>query len=307
MAATYTNNGRHYQFDYPDNWTSGPSPGTDAVYEGPAANGVSPTVNADSGNEPNADDNNATRLLEQANASLTTLNASVTLTIVQQPRTFTTASGRLAADFVVERNDSGTDIRQRDVRFVSEFWGRWYVLSLSDNVSTYASHDANWTQIVDSFMVTGEPEIPAALAITVGGNNTTFHVDANVSVRFALNQSVPNGLDIEWFRNGTSVGTGDRVDLTFAGGEAVITVKISNATATRTLTKAVTTGTSPPTTPPPTGGAAADNTGLYVGLGIVALLAVVGIVLYLFVLRPKQRQGGQAPGETAPPEQPPRR
>ena len=43
-----------------------------------------------------------------------------------------------------------------------------------------------------------------------------------------------------------------------------------------------------------------------VALGI---LAVVGIVLYLFVLRPKQRQGAKAPEESAPktpPEQPPR-
>jgi len=298
-ASVYTDHQGHYHFSYPDAWTALSVGGSDAAYNGTTVAGAAPTVVASHTKENHATDN-ASWLLTYAQDAFVQVNASVNATEIQAPRTFTTAGGRLAADFVFEHNVSGVPWRERQVFFVSDVVNQAATLALSDNASTYASHEADWASIVESFAFDGEPEIPANLAITIdGGNNTT--VAPNATVRFALNQTLPGGLNIEWFRNGTSVGNGTHVDVPLGEGQYVISVQISNATAMRMLTTTVTAGTAPPaSTPPPSGGTTTGGSSMLLPL-LVALIAIGAVAgLYLLVIRPKKHKPA-VPSEGAPP------
>jgi hypothetical protein len=302
-AATFSSSKDHYHFSFPDGWNSTATHGADAAYAGPEAGGFAPNVVA-IGSKENAAKDNESWLFNYTRDAFDQLNATFNLTQIQAPRTFTTASGRLAGDYIVERNESGTQMRQRQVLFVSDIWNTAYVLTLTDNVSTYSTHESEWTLIVDSFGVDGEPEIPPLVAIMINGSQNTS-VEPNISVRFALNQTLPGGLVIEWFRNGTSVGAGKQVDLSFAGGDAVITVTISNATATRTLTTTVYVGGPPPAAPPPTPPTTAygDSSALIIGAVVVVALIAAGLAYFLAVVRPKRQLNGLL-SPTAPPAAP---
>jgi hypothetical protein len=297
-AGEYSDNKGHYHFSYPDTWNAAAVAGSDAAYNGTTVNGVAPTVAADHSKENQAADT-TDWVLAYAQAAFTQVNGSVTATEVQAPRTFTTGGGRIAADFVYEYNGSGGVIRERQVFFASAALNTAVTLELSDNATTYDSHASEWASIVDSLAFDGEPEIPADLAITIdGGNNTT--VAPNATVRFALNQTISNGLVVEWFRNGTPVANASHVDLTLPPGLAVISVKISNATANRTLSTTIAAGNATTNSPPPPGTTDTGAGSLLLPLlvAVIAVAAVAGI--YLFVIRPK-RSKPASPSQGAPP------
>lgn len=296
-AGEYSDNKGHYTFSYPDAWSEVAVGGTDVAYNGTTVNGVAPTVAVSHSKENQARDT-AEWILTYAQDAFVVVNGTVTATEVQAPRTFTTGDGRIAADFVYEYNGSGGVIRERQVFFASDVMNMAVIMELYDNATTFDSHAAEWTSFVDSLDFDGEPEIPSDLSITIaGGNNTT--VTPNATVRFALNRTVPNTLVVEWFQNGTSVANATNVDLTLPGGTYTISVKISNATASRTFSTPVTAGnaTGPGGSSPPP--ATTQPVANYLPLILVLLLVAVAAA-YFLVIRPKKKQPTK-PSEGAPP------
>lgn len=163
-AATYTSIGSHYSFDYPSAWTAGNLTTVDVNFLGAAADGFRPNVVAQHEAEPLAR-NDSAWLLQYIKNSFDALKRQLNVTEVQAPRTFTAASGRLAGDYVFERPVENLTLRQRQVFFVSEYHRLAFFLTLSDKTTTYASHSADWTQIVDSFAVSGEAALGSALSM----------------------------------------------------------------------------------------------------------------------------------------------
>lgn len=162
-GATYSSAANHYLFSYPTGWTEEPSPDVDVAILGPAAGGFRPNVVAQHEAEPSAR-NSSAWLLQYVRNSFDALKAQITVTELQAPRTFTTAAGRLAGDYIFEQALGNLTVRQRQVFFVSEFHRTAFYLTLSDKASTYSSHGSDWAVIVDSFAVTGEP-VPSNLLL----------------------------------------------------------------------------------------------------------------------------------------------
>lgn len=173
LAATHTVVGAHYAFSYPDTWTASSTQNGDAVYLGTEDGGFRPNVVAQHEGEQTAR-GDAAWLLAYAQNSLNQVKSQFAVSDVQAPRTFTAGSGRLSADYIFDRTVGNLTLRQRQVFFVSEFHKAAYFFTLTDKTSTFASHAAEWSLIVDSFAVTGEPSatgMPAlvVVAVVVGG------------------------------------------------------------------------------------------------------------------------------------------
>ena len=155
-AVPYSNPGSHYAFDYPTGWTASGIPNVDAAILGPSAGGFRPNIVAQHEDEP-ASKNDSLWLLEYVKNSLAALKAQQAVTEVQAPRTFTTGSGRLAGDYVVEKVSGNFTLRQRQVFFVSEFHDLAFYLTFTDRTVSYSSHASDWNRAVDSFAVMDEP------------------------------------------------------------------------------------------------------------------------------------------------------
>jgi len=154
-AVEYANAPGHYGFAAPDGWTQGNQTGVDAVFAGPEAGGFKPNVVASHEVEVTAQ-NSSVWLRAYVEAAFGVVNASMNVSVVQGPRTFTTGSGRLAGDYVYDWQPGAAVLRQRQVLFVSEFHTRVYVLTLTDQNTTFNAHAPEWAQVVDSFHVEGE-------------------------------------------------------------------------------------------------------------------------------------------------------
>jgi hypothetical protein len=155
-AEIYTNAASHYSFQYPDSWTTSTGNGLDTILLGPSSGGFAPNIAAQHESEPTAQ-NTSVWLLGYVRNSFESLKSQLAVTEVQAPRTFTTASGRLAGDYIFEQQSGGMTIRQRQVFWVSAFHQLTFFLTLSDKQSSYDSHEPDWSQAVDSFAVEGEP------------------------------------------------------------------------------------------------------------------------------------------------------
>ncbi len=154
-ASTYNDSDGHYSFEYPASWAERSSPGADVAVLGPSQGGFGPNIVSQHAAEPAAQNSQAW-LIHYVQASLEALKAQLNLTEIAGPRTFVAGSGRLAGDYVIEREESGLALRQRQVYFVSAYYGFTFVLTFTDKASTYNDHQANWIFAVDSFAVEGE-------------------------------------------------------------------------------------------------------------------------------------------------------
>lgn len=160
-ATTYSDSDGRYSFDYPALWTASSRTGVDVAILGPSDGGFGPNIESQHGSEPAAQ-NSGAWLLRYVQLSLGELKGQVNVTEVAGPRTFAAGSGRLAGDYLVEREEGGLHLRQRQVFFVSASFGFTFVLTFTDKVSTYSDHDANWSLALDSFAVQGESGVSGA-------------------------------------------------------------------------------------------------------------------------------------------------
>lgn len=174
LAAPYANAQFHYRFEYPDGWSLDARDGIDMAIKGQAVGGFQPNVVAQHEDEPNATDSELW-LQGYLQNSFLQLEARVNLTVIQAPRTFTTSSGRLAGDYVFEKQAQNITVRQRQVYFVSQYYHLAFFLTFTDKSSSFQGHAGDWQKASDSFAVEGEPSSvgllsqPLVLAAIAGG------------------------------------------------------------------------------------------------------------------------------------------
>jgi len=154
-AATYTDPTGHYSFSHPDGWAESALSGVDVAVIGPRSGGFSPNIVATHGAEAGVQ-NTTAWLLVYVNAAYGQVR-QLNVTEVQAPRVFTTNAGRLAGDYIYDRESSGMMLRQRQVIFVSAHYQTTYVLTFTDNSTSFPTHNPVWSPAVNTFVVSGEP------------------------------------------------------------------------------------------------------------------------------------------------------
>lgn len=154
----------HYRLEVPDDWTQTSVSGADVVFTGPAFQDFPANMNVIVVTEASARDD-ASWLLQQAQAGYSqVLSQFAGATGSQAPRSFTTASGRLAADYIIDYTISGTTLRVRQVLFASDSWNRAYILTFTAHRSVYPSHESVWRTAVDTFTVLDESAASSLVA-----------------------------------------------------------------------------------------------------------------------------------------------
>jgi hypothetical protein len=161
-AASYANGEDHYGFSYPDGWSEEPNTNVDVAILGPSDGGFRANIVGQHEAEPEAQ-NTKEWLFNYVSNSFAAIKGRMNVTEVQGARTFTSASGRIAADFVFDRASGGISLRQRQVFFVSAVHHLTYFLTLTDKSSTFDTHSGDWARAVDSFAVSGESELTGLL------------------------------------------------------------------------------------------------------------------------------------------------
>ena len=152
-ARAYSNSVGHYRFTVPDDWTQTTIAEVDVAF-------LSPTVNSDGANLnalslfASSARNTSGFLLQAAQQASTAVQGEFPgAQVLQAPRTFTTASGRAAADYLVTYLTRGVLMRIRQVLFASEEWDRVYALSFGAIAIGYGDHESVWSSVVNSFSV----------------------------------------------------------------------------------------------------------------------------------------------------------
>jgi len=171
LAKQYTHDENHYSLTVPDTWTESSSIGVDVMFTGSGGTNMNVVTVKDTTIR-----NDESYLLEQTQQGLNLiLEMFDDVVTVQQPRTFTTTSDRLAADYIIDVTSGGITLRMRQVMFVSEYWKMGYVITFTAEKSEFSSYNSIWNEAVDSFTVHDEGPItdsfPMYIAIgaIVGG------------------------------------------------------------------------------------------------------------------------------------------
>lgn len=148
--------GSHYRLTVPDDWTQVSISGVDVAFIGPSSQGFGANLNVVVFSDPSAR-NTPEWLLQTAQVTYPqVLSQFPGATGFQPPRSFTSGSGRPAADYVINYDLSGTPLRVRQVLFASDPWDRGYILTFTAHRDAYNSHEQAWSTAVDTFTVVDE-------------------------------------------------------------------------------------------------------------------------------------------------------
>lgn len=167
LAETYTSSQHHYSVTVPSTWPRVSPTGVDAAWAGPTYQGFDANINVvvvlDSGAR-----NTDAWLLSGAQAGYGQVLNQFNGTSVQAPRSFTTGSGRPAADYVIDYDFSGFPLRVRQVLFASDVRDRAYVLSFTAHRNHFPSLMGVRDGVVDSFTVNESTAGDLLIWIAVG-------------------------------------------------------------------------------------------------------------------------------------------
>ena len=156
----------HYRVTVPDDWTqTSVSSGVDVAFVGPASQGFAANLNVVVVSGSSARNEQAWLLRVAQGAYSQVVSQFPGATGFQTPRSFTTASGRPAADYVIDYELSGTPLRVRQVLFASDFWNSAYILTFTAHRDAYNSQEPVWSTAVDTFTVLDEGGAVSAIAI----------------------------------------------------------------------------------------------------------------------------------------------
>ena len=170
-AEAYTNSASHYHFTAPDGWAQQNYAGVDVVFAAPTSVGGF-TANLNALHAPDGTAKNEHPYLESlASVALSQLQSQLSGNVVQGARSFTTGSGRPAADYILDYSLSGTPLRVRQVVFGSDILDMGWVLTFTAAQSAFGSYAGEWDTATDSFGVDAEvarAASPFLLMLVVG-------------------------------------------------------------------------------------------------------------------------------------------
>ena len=163
-ASAYEDAARHYAITIEDGWVQANPAGVDVAWLGPIHSAFRANLNIITETDTMARNTTAwllTRAYGGYSQTLDTIPGSVA---VQGPRAHLTASGRIAADYLIDYNyTSGIftyELRVLQIFLASEHWGSLFVLTATAHQDGFSFVNSTFRTMAGSFQVTGEPAPP---------------------------------------------------------------------------------------------------------------------------------------------------
>jgi len=185
LAETYASSQHYYSVTVPSTWIRESFPGADVVWIGPTYQSSPANINVVVAMDPTAQ-NTASWILSVAQAGHAQVFSQFSGTSVQTPRSFTSGSGRPAADYVIDYDYLGNPLRVRQVLFASDVRDRGYVLTFTAHRDHFPNLLGVWQGVVDSFTVDEPSGVSTLLWVSVGAVAVTATAGAIAAV--ALNR-----------------------------------------------------------------------------------------------------------------------
>jgi len=181
VAETYTSSQHYYSITVPSTWIREPFPGADVVWIGPTYESIRANINVVVAMDSTAQ-NTASWILSVAQDEHTRVLSQFSGRSVQTPRSFTSGSGRPAADYVIDYDYQGYPLRVRQVLFASEVRDRGYVLTFTAHRGHFPGLLSVWQGVVNSFTVDEPSATSTLLWVGVGAAAVTATAGAIVAV-----------------------------------------------------------------------------------------------------------------------------